>query len=357
MAVLDLQKRTPSELLKSIIGALVGPSDRPLLPFVPRSIKVFVLFIFFLNRRSWPLVWHAKVLQYYSRLQLHAFFKARTTTDRRNWLTRISPVGANPFELVSIMKSYTGIDDLYLDRLSETSIRKSCDQARGKVESSLLPALFDDGVFQALGSSHCFFIREIPYRTQYEVRTTIGGWDKKWMYLVHHFVTYPPGSRKSPSIDVTTSTPLETPEGTRAPPPNIPKSNVKVPLPDDAIVHCIAISTTCFKAGRITVPPAVALIAAGLGEPSELRWFHVQKLRFSDHQESATSKPIPKNLMKSIVKGGWKTDEVEGWDRNPDTGVSTFWELGEYEEARQENMKATFERLQSGLHNLKEREY
>lgn len=37
--------------------------------------------------------------------------------------------------------------------------------------------------------------------------------------------------------------------------------------PDGAVLHCLAISEVCFKQGRITVPPAVALACEGFHRP------------------------------------------------------------------------------------------
>ncbi|KAG8848276.1 hypothetical protein FRB96_001249 [Tulasnella sp. 330] len=329
-------------------------SDKSILPFIPRPIKFLVLFIFLLNYRSWPFVWHLKVLKYYTRLHLDKLFLARTSPMKRKWIENISIVGANPFELVSTVKCYAGLDDISMDRLSETAVRKACDRGRAKVDSGLYPALFGEGIYTALGSSHCYFIRGIPHGTSYEVRTTIGGWDKKWMYLVHHFITFPNRRTKSQSLVVAPTTRKELMPSRNC---NIPKYFTKTPLPEDAIVHCIAISTTVFKAGRITVPPAVAFISGGFGDPTKQRWPHVQNLRFSKRYQPASDKAIIKNRLRDIVVGGWKMDYVDGWDLNPETGVCTFWELEEYEKTRSENMQAIFEGIQYGLVNLKDRKY
>ncbi|KAG9004897.1 hypothetical protein FRB94_001974 [Tulasnella sp. JGI-2019a] len=364
MSTTQVQRRSPVERFRAILGLsaqnLIGaPSHKALFPFIPRSVKLLILFVFVLNWRSWPFVWHFKILKYYTRLHLDEFFLARTASARRMWLNRISIIGANPFELVSTVKCYAGIDDIYLDRLSETSVRKACDRGRAKVDSGLYPALFGDGVYTALGSSHSYFIRGIPRGTAYEVRTTIGGWDKKWVYLVHHFVTYPNTKSKAHAVDVTPATrteiePSQTAAVARA---NIPKFYTKTPLPENALVHCIAISTAVFKAGRITVPPSVAFIAGGFGDPSKQRWDHIQNLRFSKRYAPANNKPKHVNRMKAIMKGGWRTDEVDGWDMNPKTGLSTFWELEEYEQTRAENVQSIFESIQVGLTNLKDRRY
>ncbi|KAG8873864.1 hypothetical protein FRB97_006371 [Tulasnella sp. 331] len=285
------------------------------------------------------------------------------------------------------------LDDTdYNGHLSNSSYAKACDAARMKAACEVFPACFGDGSWLALGGSSYSFIREIPYGVNYEIKTSIGGWDNKWMYLVHHFVTYPtnkkhtkpqtkaPNNKLSgqgndshtagfphmmtPSTPSLTATParaaspgISTPQATTPykAPSTIPKYKLKTRMPEGALIHCVAISTYCFKAGRITVPPAVAFIAGGLGDPSKQRWFHVQDLRFNDRYPPASNKRVLKNKMTEILRGGWKTDIVEGWESNAD-GVSSFWELGEYEERRDENMKAIFGGVQLGMKNLRDRE-
>ncbi|KAG9030148.1 hypothetical protein FRB95_004286 [Tulasnella sp. JGI-2019a] len=384
---------TPTERVKALLGLILGPSDKSLLPFIPRPIKLLVAFLFLLNWRSWPFIWHAKVFKAVFKLRLDKFLHARTVPDQRRWLGKISCVGGNPFEIVSTTYHYAGLDDSdYNGHLSNSCYAKACDSARMKAACEIFPAPFGDGSWLALGGSSYSFMREIPYGVNYEIKTTIGGWDSKWMYIVHHFVTYPTKKKsrsqtKAPILKLpdqgsdshtagfpsmaTPSTPslINTPARSSSPPlvstpqrvpykapSTIPKYKIKSPLPEGALVHCVAISTYCFKAGRITVPPAVAFIAGGLGDPSKQRWFHVQGLRFNDQYPPTSNKRVLKNKMTEILRGGWKTDIVDGWEINQDTGVSTFWELGEYEERRDENMKNIFGGVQLGMTSLKQQE-
>ncbi|KAG8848279.1 hypothetical protein FRB96_001252 [Tulasnella sp. 330] len=142
------------------------------------------------------------------------------------------------------------------------------------------------------------------------------------MYVVHDFVPHPsnpPDLSRAPSKDISGA-----PE----------EVNGKASLPGDTVVHHTAMFTTCFRAGRTTVPPEVALIASGFGDASKNRWQHVRDLRFAKHYKPACNEPIIKNNMKDTMKRGWTTDEIEGWDKNAETSLNTFWELGEYEELR-----------------------
>jgi len=75
----------------------------------------------------------------------------------------------------------------------------------------------------------------------------------------------------------------------------------------------------------------------------------VQELRFSKPDASSSSKKgkkdVVKNRMTDMLKGGYKTDEMEG-----------FWVLDEYEERRAQAMKEMFDGMQMCMKALKERE-
>lgn len=60
----------------------------------------------------------------------------------------------------------------------------------------------------------------------------------------------------------------------------------------DVTLHCIAVSQMCFKVGRITVPPAVALASSGfcLTAPE---WKHVRGMR-------------QRGEMRAFLRGGWR---------------------------------------------------
>ncbi|KAG8848274.1 hypothetical protein FRB96_001247 [Tulasnella sp. 330] len=374
---------------KVFLSALVGPSHRSFLPFIPRPIKFLVAFIFLLNWRSWPFLWHYKVLSSIIKLDLSRRIYGRTPEKHRKWLGKISNIGGSPFELVSKIQCHAGLDDIdYNGHLSNSSYAKACDAGRIKAACEIFPAVFTDGVWAFLGSSSFYFIREIPFGATYEITTTIEGWDQKWMYLAHHFITYPTKAQRAKAISKSQkrkdaggeasyphltmpSTPsqIDSPPANNSPtlksislpydpPKTVSPHMVKRSLPEGALVHCVAISSYCLKVGRVTAPPAVVFISGGFGEPSKERWSHVQDLRFSKTYEPASTKPpVIRNRMRDILRGGWKTEHVEGWETNPETGVSRFWELEEYEERRAENVKEIYGAVQSGLRNLKEKGY
>jgi hypothetical protein len=67
---------------------------------------------------------------------------------------------------------------------------------------------------------------------------------------------------------------------------------------DGTVVHCVAISKYCFKLGRLTVPPRIALCISGFGVDRR-NW-----IRSAALQESGE--------MRRFLEGGWR--EQKGWD-------------------------------------------
>jgi len=80
--------------------------------------------------------------------------------------------------------------------------------------------------------------------------------------------------------------------------------NVKsVPIPEGATLHAMSVSQYCYKYGRVTVPPRVALILSGFGTPekAEERWHKLLAIR--DNRQK----------MRDLMKGGWKSDDGGGF--------------------------------------------
>ncbi|KAG8892841.1 hypothetical protein FRB99_002403, partial [Tulasnella sp. 403] len=136
------------ERVKSLLYALIGPSDKSLLPFVPRPIKLLVAFVFLLNWRSWPFLWHIRVWTPVFHIKWDALFKTKTLAARKRWVTEVSCVNADPFEVVSTTKCYAGVDDCdYNLHLSNSSYAKSLDAARMRTAMEIFPAIFGDGAW------------------------------------------------------------------------------------------------------------------------------------------------------------------------------------------------------------------
>ncbi|CAE6414388.1 unnamed protein product [Rhizoctonia solani] len=318
-------------------------ASRPLLPFIPKPIKLAFLLVLVLNAKSWPGVWHFRVFRPVISFRLNELFNKRR--DSPKFLTGISPVGRSVLPAangsdsgaISVSKAWAALDDCdFNGHLSNSCYAKNLDPARMQAWVDWCPALFGDGAWVALGGAHYHYIREIPMNASYEIRVSIGGWDQKWIYLVAKFVSHPKKGSKThaskantviPSI-TTPSTPLVTEPSTPGEPALNTSGNATLldasrvdsklaskPIlrthdDDGALINCVAVSTYCFKHGRVTVPPKVALAISGfslteVGDSSN--WEHATRLRERGPAH-----------MAAFLRGGWKTEETQFWELSPE---------------------------------------
>lgn len=289
----------------------------------------------------------------------------------------------------------------FMGHLSNSSYAKNCDAARFKAAVAMFPHFFRAGGWMALSATHYHFLHEIPKFAKYEIRTSIGGWDQKWLYVIGRFITKKdpkklknkqytgsarghrdtsnkplpaPPSEPSP-FTANLHTPAHhdelfssnsasesvTPSGS-TPQPNETARSLEAVAAElipgyeedpSVIVHTISVHQTCFKIGRITVPPAVVLACNGFTVPPPPssdstasyslsrpppHWENVQNLM-------AKSKGGSIKKLRQLMQHGWK--EAPAGER--------FWETalgGIVEERRKRNMVA-MEELRSGLTGAK----
>ncbi|TFK24135.1 hypothetical protein FA15DRAFT_431163 [Coprinopsis marcescibilis] len=264
--------------------------------------------------------------------------KHRKIELEEQWLDTIPNVGQNPFEFKNVYRTTATLDECDWNmHLSNSSYAKILDSSRFETAVQLWPLFFRSGGTLALGATHFQFIREIPPLTNFEIRTYVGTWDKKWLYLVSKYVSKP--KRRVPDK----AKPLSPPDSTTGTPP--PTRSILTES-DGAIVHTIAIAHLCFKANRITVPPAFVLATNGFSTfpytsptPYSARnppphWQKVKNIASLKHGGSM------RKFFK-FMREGWKeVPEKERW-----------WEtaLGGEVETRRVLALAELEPLQKGL--------
>lgn len=119
-----------------------------------------------------------------------------------------------------------------------------------------------------LGGVSCVFRREIKPYQRYEIWSRILCWDRKWVYIISHFVKKGYAKSKAYTLQPRKATttvrgPAETKpaSGTQRQPTDSP-SNATNPA-----IFASGISKYVFKAGRFTIPPERILEAAGLLPP------------------------------------------------------------------------------------------
>ncbi|KAG1739116.1 uncharacterized protein EDB91DRAFT_391757 [Suillus paluster] len=331
--------------------------------------KYTLLVLLLVNFRSLPLAWHIRLflpvlrlsLQYYL-LRLRIIFKPKKVKAKilNDWNEALCPIGASPFELVVVQHGWATLDDIdFNGHLSNSSYAKAQDGAGLNLILKAFPAFTRSGGLVAVGSTHFHFIQEIPFLARYEIRLSIRAWDHKWLFITARFVSFPKnrrgrmdrctmselgqhlGSSKTPTTSNNFSRMLRTPAEDLVTPPTLSDeseedSNLRpgkaaeaikdlaaaqsqTTKPDNAVLHCVAVSYVCFKHGRITVPPSVILACEGFSKPPSsassalfsptnppTHWKKAQALRV------APSGSMPKFI--EFLKGGWReVPEGERW--------------------------------------------
>ena len=99
-----------------------------------------------------------------------------------------------------------------------------------------------------LGAVHCSFKREIKPYAKFEMWSRVLAWDRKWMYIVTHFVEK--GAVKPKSWDAGKFGPTRKDDGN--------------PQDFEKRIYATAVSKYVFKVGRLTVHPAIVIGASGL---------------------------------------------------------------------------------------------
>ncbi|KAF8315827.1 hypothetical protein DL93DRAFT_2078537 [Clavulina sp. PMI_390] len=342
--------------------------------YIPRGLKWVFLFLVALNLRAFPFVWHYRVVvPWFSiiiKQQLIKRFRGRPALIKN--LAKTSCVNRNPFDLAERLTLRAGIADCdYNGHLSNSSYAKTIDYCRLNAAARAYVPFIGLGGYLPIAGTYHMFLKEIPLNHKYEIITYLPAWEEhKWSYLGIAFVSWPKKSSKKskakpqataekaasellkgvpaangsesstpsdsivivpPMAQASTSISADSsalPSGlvTPVPPALASASNATTPspemqealaavrlhIPEGATLHAVAVSQYCYKIGRITIPPRVALIASGFGDASIGRWDRLQAIRGS---------PGGDRKMKELLQGGWKDRETWG----------DFWDFTEFE--------------------------
>ncbi|THH30138.1 hypothetical protein EUX98_g4032 [Antrodiella citrinella] len=257
----------------------------------------------------------------------------------------LAQVGKNPFDLVSTYRTWAGPDDCDFNmHLSNSCYSKVLDMARFNAALSFMPSGFIAGVWMALGATHFKFLKEIPIFATYEIRTSIASWDNKWLYVLTRYVTHsnkkkgtrspaPTPGQNTPPVGLPFVPHTHTPATTHDTPSCLaPYDSALSSLiaslsereePDGATLHCVVISEVCFKIGRITVPPAVAIASDGFHARPAASEADLTKVpepyslsNPPPHMEKIRAMKAKGNFrpLQNFYKGGWRdVPEDERW--------------------------------------------
>ncbi|ORX39109.1 hypothetical protein BD324DRAFT_618540 [Kockovaella imperatae] len=330
--------------LRRYLSSLADPS-KPLLPFIPKTVKIILLLLIIINSPSLPFQWHIRVWRYPLKAYFDLFTKGR---DKFLGECEQRSLRHGGITERTRLKRIAWFDDCdYNLHLSNSCYAKNVDAARMKWAIDVILPAFRPGIHMALGATHYVFVKEIPLGSEYVMETRAGGWDEKWIYLVTEYIIYPkkaargkgkrpikpdptPAGPSVPTLVGPSSTGDSTPEANGSSTPTTTMEAVRkaaslrsrMPREDGGIVCCLAVAEYCFKQGRVTVPPRIVL-HLGMVSPNQ-----------SDRELARDRVLNSKDQGAKWVRGGWREepdameigasigDEINGGD---DKSFTSGW--------------------------------
>ena len=200
-----------------------------------------------------------------------------------------------------------------------------------------------------LGGVSCTFRREIKPYQEYEIWSRVLCWDRKWVYIVSHFVkkgrVKPSGYTLQPKKLVAIVRDRSGPEEEKG-----ERSGLPVTTPDgtNPAIFASAISKYVFKKGRLTIPPERILEASNLLPPKPAE-HHTASVSPSPLRGEGTALDTQAaSLLQSL-----KTESVDaGIDASlrPDGSDDEVWDWTRVETERVRGLKIA--EMMAGLDSL-----
>ncbi|KAI1085195.1 capsule polysaccharide biosynthesis protein [Whalleya microplaca] len=221
-----------------------------------RTSRIVALVVVLVNWKSLPFAWTVRV---WGAMISHILVRRfHTHTPDKLFHPVISESRVSLLEIdYNIHKSNsTYFSDLDVSRSHLVShlLARGCHELAHNATTKLVmdpsdPLRPAKGKFSVmLGAVQCSFKKEIQPYQGYEMWSRVLSWDRKWMYIVTHFVQK--GAVKPRSWDATNYGATRKTEGK--------------PEEWEKKIFATAISKYVFKIGRLTVHPAVLIDASGL---------------------------------------------------------------------------------------------
>ncbi|KAH8928735.1 hypothetical protein BT69DRAFT_1329365 [Atractiella rhizophila] len=173
---------TSTTLVGIVLYHLYKPTSHSRLAQILRVVIVYLLWV---NWRAFPLKWHIDLFKWPYAARLSWPFMS---------LARIAPhIGQSPFDIKTRTSGCVTWDVADFNmHLSNSSYAKYIDEARFKFwvwAFGPAHAKTSNQVYGALASSSYAYYRELPVGANFEIETSIAGWDSKYIYLAARFLT------------------------------------------------------------------------------------------------------------------------------------------------------------------------
>ncbi|KAI2638723.1 capsule polysaccharide biosynthesis protein [Hypomontagnella submonticulosa] len=274
-----------------------------------RTSRVIALVVVLVNWKSLPFAWTFRVLG--AMMSHFALRRYHAHTPDKLFHPVITPSHVSILEVdYNIHKSnstYFADLDVSRSHLVTHLFARGCHALANNAKTRLVmdpsdPAKPARGKFGVmLGAVHCSFKKELQPYQRYEMWSRVLAWDRKWLYIVTHFVEK--GAVKPRSWDAGSYGATRKTEGN--------------PQDWEKKIHATAISKYVFKVGRLTVHPAVVIEASGMLPERPGGWVTV---------ENGMAPP------SHVVTGGAST-EAEVSEQSPE------WDWRRTEELRQRGLE------------------
>ncbi|KAK3996654.1 hypothetical protein QBC44DRAFT_231441 [Cladorrhinum sp. PSN332] len=227
-----------------------------------RTSRIILLVFAALNLKSLPLGWTVRIFHSFlfhmmgarpKTLPQRALFHYAVTSSRTSLLEtdyNIHKSNSTYFADVDVSRSHlvTHLLSPGMPALGDNENTKFVLDKDGK------PVKGSFGI--GLGAVFCSFRKEIGPLQGYEMWSRIVSWDRKWLYIVTHFVVK--GKVKPTSWDGRWKGPTRSKVVKK-------EGEKEEEVPDwSKYIHATAISKYVFKLGRFTVHPSIMIKASGL---------------------------------------------------------------------------------------------
>ena len=192
-----------------------------------------------------------------------------------------------------------------------------------------------------LGAVHCSFRREIKPLQGYEIWSRLLTWDRKWLYVINHFVerdaVQPQGYTLQPWRRIQKK--KQEREKSNGQVDRQASVNGKESPPAPSKVFASSIAKYVFKAGRRTIPPIQFLEAGGLvpPKPSDVDTPSYPPTPSSNLPDTTSHEPALAETLQRLSSS--YADEVIDQSLKPNGTEDDIWDWQRVEDERARGMK------------------
>jgi len=241
--------------------------------------RIFAIFLLLINLKNAPIMWHVRV---WGAVLKHFMFTQRAFRVETGGPAALfqptisssrSPIAECDYNLHKSNSTYFSDLDVTRSHLVSALLRRGIQTLQQNAKTKIVLDPKDGKVIKGkwyimLGAVQCSFKKEIKPYEGYEMWTRLLCWDRKWVYVVTHFVKK--GAVKPDGYTLDTGSifggkPVKSKKtianGTTGKVDNLTEAETGMP---HKAIFASSISKYVMKLGRLTVHPEVVLDASGL---------------------------------------------------------------------------------------------